>query len=58
VSHASSTLDEDHDDVPTCYRSVREIMEATTLVVVGEDLFLVDTDEPGSFQEVQGYECW
>jgi hypothetical protein len=57
ASLASSTLGVDHDDAPIRYRFVREIMEAT-MGDASEDLLLVDTDEPGSFQEAQGYECW
>jgi hypothetical protein len=61
VSPASSAFHVDHDDALIRYRSVREIMEATLSVASGdvdEDLLLVDIDEPGSFQEARGYECW
>jgi hypothetical protein len=60
-SPASSQLDADHDDAPVRYHSIRDIMAATTSREqaddLGDDLLVVNTEEPASFQEAQVYDC-
>jgi hypothetical protein len=62
VSSALSTLDTGHGNAPVCYRSIQDIMAVTAPVdpvpgELGEDLLMVNTDEPASFQEAQVYDC-
>jgi hypothetical protein len=54
-SLASSNLDADHGDAPVRYHSIHYIMVATALGAEahdqGDDLLVVNTVEPTSFQE-------
>jgi hypothetical protein len=58
LSPASSALDADHDDALVRYRSIRDIMEDMESGEQGEDLLMVNTEEPMLFQEAQAYDCW
>jgi hypothetical protein len=57
LSPTSSAPDADHDDAPVRYRSIRDIMEDTEPGEQGEDLLMVNTEEPALFQEEQAYDC-
>jgi hypothetical protein len=58
LSPTSSAMDANHDDSPVRDRSIRDIMEDTEPGEQGEDLLMVNTEEPASFQEAQAYDCW
>jgi hypothetical protein len=58
LSHASSAPDVDHDDAPVRYRSIWDIMEDMKPGEQGEDMLMVNTEEPTLFQEAQAYDCW
>jgi hypothetical protein len=57
-SPATRQLDAHHDDGPVCYCSIWDIMAATSSGDQGDDLLVVNTKEPASFQEAQMYDCW
>ena len=59
----SPDLDADHDDAPLRLRSIGDVIGPAAIPglarrELGEDLLMVNTDEPASFQEAQAYECW
>jgi hypothetical protein len=55
-------MDVGHDDGPVCYHSIWDIMATTSpgeqADDQGDDLLVVNIEEPMSFQEVQTYDCW
>lgn len=59
----SPDLDADHDDAPLRFRTIRDIIGPAAIPglarrELGEDLLMVNTDEPTTFQEAQAHECW